>query len=141
MLPVFSNVRIPDLSASYNTNEYVNSVGRPDPPAERPVGPCITGVIDCRDQDNPLDGYVIEEGAVPAALAPFYDFMLSNLPGRVFPSHLSIKDKISHIAAAASSVVLGPYNRMSSTEKTQCYLIMSHDSTFILRYTSYKLHY
>lgn len=87
-------------------------------------------MIDCRDQDNPLDGYVIEEGAVPAALAPFYDFMLSNLPGKVFPSHLSIKEKIGHVAAAASSVVLGPYNRMSSTEKTQCYLIMSHDSMF-----------
>ncbi|KAK2609820.1 hypothetical protein N8I77_003299 [Diaporthe amygdali] len=117
------------LAFGYNTNEYVNSIGRPDPPADRPVGPCITGVIDCRDQDNPLDGYVIEEGVVPAALAPFYDFMLANLPGSVFPNHLSIKEKISHVAAAASSIVLGPYNRRSSTEKTQCYLIMSHDSS------------
>lgn len=115
----------------YNTNEYINSVGRPSPPSDRPVGPCITGVIDCRDQGpggNPLDGFVIEEGAVPAALAPFYDFMLANMPSKIFPSNLSVKEKIEHVAAAASSVVLGPYNRNSSTEKTQCYLIMSHDS-------------
>lgn len=88
-------------------------------------------MIDCRDQENPLDGYVIEEGAVPAALAPFYDFMLANLPGKIFPKHLSIKDKVQHVAAVASSVVLGPYNTMSSTEKTQCYLIMSHDSMIL----------
>ncbi|KAF6824728.1 glucose-methanol-choline oxidoreductase [Colletotrichum plurivorum] len=117
------------LAFGYNTNEYVNSIGRPDPPPNRPVGPCITGVIDCRDQENPLDGFVIEEGAVPAALAPFYELMLSYMPGRIFPSNLKLSDKIGHVGAAVSSRVLGPYSRLSATEKTQCYLIMSHDSS------------
>ncbi|GKT78487.1 glucose-methanol-choline oxidoreductase [Colletotrichum tofieldiae] len=90
------------LAFGYNTSEYVNSMGRPDPPPNRPVGPCITGVIDCRhDLDNPLDGFVIEEGAIPAALAPFYQRMLTVLPGRVLPHNLSIKGVIGHLAAAA----------------------------------------
>ncbi|KZL72550.1 glucose-methanol-choline oxidoreductase [Colletotrichum incanum] len=118
------------LAFGYNTSEYVNSMGRPDPPPNRPVGPCITGVIDCRhDVDNPLDGFVIEEGAIPAALAPFYQRMLTILPGRVLPHNLSIKGVVSHLAAAAGSRVFGPYYPEGSTEKTQCYLIMSHDSS------------
>ncbi|KAL0944859.1 glucose-methanol-choline oxidoreductase [Colletotrichum truncatum] len=117
------------LAFGYNTNEYVNSMGRPDPPPNRPVGPCITGVIDCRDQENPLDGFVIEEGAIPAALAPFYELMLSYMPGRTFPSNLSLQQKAGHVAAAVGSRVFGPYYHKGSTEKTQCYLIMSHDSS------------
>ncbi|KAK1964084.1 glucose-methanol-choline oxidoreductase [Colletotrichum sublineola] len=118
------------LAFGYNTNEYINSMGRPDPPPNRPVGPCITGVIDCRHGlENPLDGFVIEEGAVPQALAPFYQRMLTLLPGRVFPQNIGIKGLISHVAAATGSRVFGPYYSRGSTEKTQCYLIMSHDSS------------
>ncbi|KAH0562025.1 hypothetical protein GP486_003270 [Trichoglossum hirsutum] len=39
------------------------------PPAN-PTGPTITGIIDCRDKPDPLDNFVIQEGAVPAPLAP-----------------------------------------------------------------------
>ncbi|KAJ0161741.1 hypothetical protein CTA2_5668, partial [Colletotrichum tanaceti] len=118
------------LAFGYNTSEYVNSIGRPDPPPNRPVGPCITGIIDCRHGlDNPLDGFVIEEGAVPAALAPFYRLMLTYLPFRKFPSHLSLKGRLGHVAAALGSRFFGPYFAEGSTEKTQCYLIMSHDSS------------
>ncbi|OLN81041.1 Cholesterol oxidase 1 [Colletotrichum chlorophyti] len=118
------------LAFGYNTNEYVNSMGRPDPPPNRPVGPCITGVIDCRhDVSNPLDGFVIEEGAVPAALAPFYQSMLATMPGRVFPTNLSPMKVAEHLAAAAGSRIFGAYFPKGSVEKTQCYLIMSHDSS------------
>lgn len=54
----------------------MNGVGRERPEPGRPVGPTITGVIDCRDAENPLDGFVIEEGALAAALAPFLQPML-----------------------------------------------------------------
>ncbi|KAF9880092.1 glucose-methanol-choline oxidoreductase [Colletotrichum karsti] len=117
------------LAFGYNTSEYVNSIGRPDPPPNRPVGPCITGVIDCRDQENPLDGFVIEEGAVPAALAPFYQTMLQYLPGSVGPDNLTFTQKAQHVAAALGSRAFGPYNPLGSVERTQCYLIMSHDSS------------
>ncbi|KXH33092.1 glucose-methanol-choline oxidoreductase [Colletotrichum simmondsii] len=118
------------LAFGYNTSEYVNGMGREDPPPNRPVGPCITGIIDCRKGlDNPLDGFVVEEGAIPAALAPFYQAMLTYLPGRVFPDNISIKGAVGHVAAAVGSRFFGPYFPDGSTEKTQCYLIMSHDSS------------
>jgi hypothetical protein len=113
---------------SYDTNYNVNSLGRSFPPPERPVGPCITGVIDCRDQSNPLDGFVLEEGAVPQALAKFYQAMLEHMPGTVAPAGLSAFEKLQHLLARQGSKLFGPYFPRGSTQKTQVYLIMSHDS-------------
>lgn len=114
---------------SYNTDYNVNSVGRPFPAPERPIGPCITGVIDCRDQLNPLDGFVIEEGTVPLALAQFYQAMLELMPGQIAPTGQSVFQKVESLLARQGSKILGPYFRQGSVEKTQVYLIMSHDST------------
>ena len=53
------------LAFGYNTDEEVNAIGRSYPSPYKPVGPTITGVIDCRkNHENALDGFVIEEGAV-----------------------------------------------------------------------------
>jgi hypothetical protein len=86
-------------------------------------------VIDCRDQHNPLDGFVIEEGTAPQALAMFYEAMLENMPGQVAPTGLNAFQKVKHLLARQGSKLLGPYFSKGSTEKTQVYLIMSHDST------------
>ncbi|KAI1259374.1 FAD/NAD(P)-binding domain-containing protein [Xylariaceae sp. FL1019] len=113
----------------YNTDHEVNAIGRPFPSPYHPVGPCITGVIDHRTgHDNPLDGYVIEEGAVPGALAPFMQMLLTFLPGSVAPTDQSIVDKVKSNLASAGSALLGPYYRKGALERTQVYLIMSHDS-------------
>jgi hypothetical protein len=85
-------------------------------------------VIDCRDQLNPLDGFVIEEGTAPQALAPLYEAMLELLPGQT--TELNALQKIKHLLARKGSKLLGPYFPKGSTEKTQVYLIMSHDSKF-----------
>lgn len=122
-LPVLTQLRI-----SYNTDYNVNSLGRPFPSPEHPIGPCINGVIDCRDQHNPLDGFVIEEGTVPQALAQFYEAMLELMPGQVAPTGLSAFQKVKHLLARQGSKLLGPYFPKGSIEKTQVYLIMSHDS-------------
>lgn len=113
---------------SYNTNYYVNSIGRAFPSPDHPVGPCINGVIDCRDQPNPLDGFVIEEGTVPQALAPFFGAMLELMPGQLAPTDLTLSQKVQHLLARQGSKLLGPYYRKGSVESTQIYLIMSHDS-------------
>lgn len=68
----FSQITAPFLTKS----QKVNSMGTPSPVPERPVGPTITGVIDCRQQANPLDGFVIEEGAIPGPLVPVLQKML-----------------------------------------------------------------
>lgn len=116
------------LAFGYNMDTKVDSVGRPEPPLDRPVGPTITGVIDCRDQPDPLDGFVIEEGAVPQALAKFYQLMLETLPGRLPTPVRSYQERLTQWLAATKSHVFGPYTQDGSTERTQVYLIMSHDS-------------
>lgn len=94
---------------------------------DQPVGPTITGVIDCRDQENPLDGFVIEEGAIAAPLVPVLQAMLEAMPGKVFPSNFDISQKLRHLISRMTSRVW-KYAPSGSLQRTQTYLIMSHDS-------------
>ncbi|TAQ91395.1 hypothetical protein B7494_g351 [Chlorociboria aeruginascens] len=117
------------LAFGYNTDDEVNAVGRAYPSPSKPIGPTITGIIDCRGgHDNPLDGFVIEEGAIPKALAPLFQTMIQMMPGKEYPEGWNPLEKIKHAMASAGSQFLGPYLPWGSTEKTQVYLIMSHDS-------------
>ncbi|PSR78665.1 hypothetical protein BD289DRAFT_376422 [Coniella lustricola] len=116
------------LAFGYNTDETVNSVGRAFPSPYNPVGPCITGIIDNREgHDNPLDGYVIEEGTIPSALAPFFKYMVSVMPGKVSAEE-GILGQTQAKLASWGSWMLGPYYKKGAVERTQVYLIMSHDS-------------
>jgi hypothetical protein len=116
-------------SNSYNTDYEVNAIGRPFPSAYNPIGPCISSVIDCRTgHDNPLDGFVIEEGTIPAALAPLFQLMLDMLPGSTPPKDASLLTRTRHAFARYGSRLLGPYLKKGAVERTQVYLVMSHDS-------------
>jgi choline dehydrogenase-like flavoprotein len=116
------------LAFGYNTDTEVNGIGREYPSPYKPVGPTITGVIDCRDQEHTLDGFVIEEGAVPKALAPLFQTMLEMMPGNQVPKGETLAAKFKHMLAQQGSRFLGPYFSKGSIERTQTYLIMSHDS-------------
>ncbi|KAI1214631.1 FAD/NAD(P)-binding domain-containing protein [Annulohypoxylon truncatum] len=117
------------LGFGYNTDVEVNAMGRPFPSPYHPVGPTITGIIDNRSgHENPLDGYVIEEGAMPGALAPFLQAMLEILPGSVEPTNEGLIGKFKANLARLGTAFLGPYYRKGAIERTQVYLIMSHDS-------------
>lgn len=114
---------------SYNTDENANAIGRAYPSPYNPVGPTINAVIDCRDgHDNPLDGFVIEEGAVPEALAKFLRTMLDLMPGSLAPRNDTVVERTQAALARYGSRFLGPYFKSGAIEKTQIYLIMSHDS-------------
>ena len=113
----------------YNLNEEVNAIGREDTALNKPIGPTVSGIIDCRDQVNPLHGFVIEEGAVPAALAPLLRTMLEALPGSTSPKDVSLAQQLKKIVARIRSGLLGPYAAGGSIEKTQVYLVMSHDTS------------
>lgn len=116
------------LAFGYNTNDEVNAMGRQRPSPYKPIGPTITGIIDCREgHKNPLDGFVIEEGAVPMALTPLFQTMLETMPGKQYPP-LGFTSRIQHTLASIGSRILGPYYAKGSIEKTQVYLVMSHDS-------------
>ncbi|RYP91482.1 hypothetical protein DL770_002421 [Monosporascus sp. CRB-9-2] len=117
------------LAFGYNTDYEVNAVGKPFPSPYNPIGPCITSIIDNRGgHKNPEDGYVIEEGSIPRALAPFMQAMLELLPGAIEPRNDTTVDKLKAGLARAGTLFLGPYFRKGAIEKTQVYLIMSHDS-------------
>lgn len=117
------------LAFGYNTDHLTNAVGRACPSPYNPIGPTITGVIDNRaDHDNPLDGYVIEEGAIPQALSQFLQTMLDLLPGSTAPKNETVVQRSQAMLARWGSRLLGPYFRQGAVEKTQVYLIMSHDS-------------
>ena len=118
------------LAFGYNCDDEVNAIGREYPSPYRPVGPTITGIIDCRDgYENPLDGFVIEEGVIPKALASLFQAMLESMPGCAAQHHQAgLADKVKHKLARIGSRLLGPYYSRGSIEKTMIYLIMSHDS-------------
>ncbi|KAI0866032.1 glucose-methanol-choline oxidoreductase [Xylaria cubensis] len=117
------------LAFGYNTDHEVNAVGKQFPSSYHPIGPCITGIIDNRKgHDNILDGYVIEEGTIPGALAPFMQALLELMPGSIETEGESLYQTVQANLARAGSLFLGPYFRKGAIERTQVYLIMSHDS-------------
>lgn len=119
------------LAFGYDGKKIANAIGTDDPAylAENPVGPTITGIIDMRDEEvapNLLDGYVIEEGAVPKALAHFLEAMYNCTPGKKIPHGLSLLEHINELASKVSSA-LSPWHYGGSLNRTMIYLIMSHD--------------
>lgn len=115
------------LAFGYNTDHEVNGLGKAFPDPGKPIGPTITGVIDCRDQKNPLDGFVIEEGAITEALVPVLQHMLEVLPGKVYPDKWGIQEMLRHFVSRQLSRIHN-YIPSGSLQRTQTYLIMSHDS-------------
>lgn len=120
------------LAFGYNTDETVNAIGTEDLGylSKHPVGPCITGVIDMRDKEvapNVLDGYIIEEGVVPTALAYVLQSMLEVTPDKLEPKHHSVHSWIRQHVSKVKSGLLGPWKQGGSLNRTMTYLIMSHD--------------
>ncbi|KAL1897428.1 hypothetical protein Sste5346_004165 [Sporothrix stenoceras] len=116
------------LAFGYNTEHLTNAVGRAHPSPYHPIGPTITGIIDNRDTNNPLDGYVIEEGTVPHALARFFQTMLDVMPGSIPCRDETLVQRSQSMLARWGSRLMGPYFRQGAVERTQVYLVMSHDS-------------
>ena len=80
--------------------------------------------------ENPLDGYVIQEGAIPSALGMFLQAMLETMPGSKDPKGESALEKVRSGMARLGSFVAGPYLQRGAVDNTQVYLVMSHDSKF-----------
>lgn len=104
-------------------------MANPDPTPELPVGPCITAVLDLRNQKNPLEGFVVEDCAVPLALGPVMFPILEYLPDPTRPTLNAVHTAVK-LAARLGSKLFGPYFPGGSIQRTAVYLIMSHDSEF-----------
>ncbi|KAK6342288.1 hypothetical protein TWF718_007691 [Orbilia javanica] len=116
------------LGFGYNTDYEANCIGRPNPSPDCPVGPCITAVLDVRNMKNPLEGFVVEDCAIPMALAPLMYPMMEYLPDDIKPSYGVVR-RVTKSAARLGSKYLGPYHPDGSLARTTTYLIMSHDSS------------
>ncbi len=116
------------LGFGYNCEETINGIGfgGHDPAKMEPVGPCITSVIDLRDEEKYESRMVIEEGSIPGALGSAMLPALALASGLIgHDSDDSFKDFLSDKARELESLVRGP--RHGAIHNLQTYLIMSHD--------------
>jgi cholesterol oxidase len=116
------------LAFGFDSKETIDGVGfGHHPPAGRPpVGPCITSVIDLREQPVLTDGMVLEEGSIPGALAPIVPgtLALSAAAAEEAPRQgiLGTLRRLEHrVASLFEGAFHGPDRR------TQTYLVMTHD--------------
>ncbi|KAI3532007.1 glucose-methanol-choline oxidoreductase [Colletotrichum costaricense] len=118
------------LAFGYNMDEEANAIGKPFPNPYNPIGPTINSVIDDREgHENPLDGYVIQEGAIPRSLTPFLQTLLEMMPGSIEATGEPFQEKVRSAFARYSSHLFGAYRQGGSMDNTQVYLVMSHDSS------------
>jgi len=116
------------LAFAYNNNVPINGIGVGDPPIADtpPVGPCITGLIDLRGTERLEDGMVIEEGSIPAGLAPVLPAIMAAGAARFGEDMDSgLLDAMEERARERQSLLFGAYR--GAVARTQTYLVMSHD--------------
>ena len=118
------------LGFSYNTDHVINGVGYGDREVEgrEPVGPCITGLIDLRNQPDVEHGMVLEEGSIPGAMGGVLPLGLGGAAGLVGQDPLAGEAPApdsDQAKRAIESVVHGPYR--GAVRNSQTYLVMTHD--------------
>lgn len=113
-------------------------IGASDAPKEVYPGPCITGVIDMRDHDDPRKGLVIEEGVAPgilaAALAPAFFFGEALADGFTRFGFDQVKPRLLDAKAMGEAVQSDPgsiaeWAYKGPMARTQTYLVMSVDDS------------
>jgi cholesterol oxidase len=116
------------LGFGYNCDRPINAVGFGDHAVGElpPVGPCIAGIVDLREQPVLEDGMVIEEGVVPGGLSPVL--------ARVFEVAAALVGKDTDEGAAdffrergreIQMLLEGPYR--GALNNTITFLVMTHD--------------
>lgn len=116
------------LGFGYNNNTVINGIGLGAklPEDMAPVGPTITGLIDLREKPILDEGMVIEEGAIPGAIAKLMPTAFSVAAGLVgTETRKGVVDSIKEKKREVESFVRGPYH--GAVHSTQTYLVMSHD--------------
>ncbi|MGH4020700.1 MAG: GMC family oxidoreductase N-terminal domain-containing protein [Pseudonocardiaceae bacterium] len=117
------------LAFAYNCDVPVRGIGlgagEVDPLT--PVGPCITGITDLREQPDLDDGMVIEEGVIPGALSGVLANALAaaaRLDG--VDTDTGMLDRARELARELESVARGGY--VGAVDNTLTYLVMAHDN-------------
>jgi cholesterol oxidase len=117
------------LGFAYNCDMRINTVGFGKHAVGEidPVGPCITSVIDLRNQPVLEDGMVIEDGNVPGPIGAMIASTIGSLDDFAgdHGDHRSFMDKVKEKVVDVATLIQGPYHGAMS--KTHAYLVMSHD--------------
>jgi len=116
------------LGFGFNNSVTINGIGFGHrlPGDMKPVGPCITGIIDIRTNKELNQDMIIEEGSIPGALSGILTgafFTFSKLLGK--SAHPKFKEYLKEKWRMFLSVVKGPYN--GAINNTQTFLVMTHD--------------
>ncbi|OQD87806.1 hypothetical protein PENANT_c005G03118 [Penicillium antarcticum] len=124
------------IETGYNGRVDVNGIAGDSSRASSPPGPTVTCMIDIRGVDpliNPLSKYVIQDGCIPETFNPVILAMLTiqTVKSQAFSFLSNPRVGISKSMAAFKSLLLGPYARGGSLQRTSTYLVMSHDSNEI----------
>ncbi|MCC6784659.1 MAG: alpha/beta fold hydrolase [Planctomycetes bacterium] len=91
----------------------------------RPVGPCITSVIDARSGPDLEAGFVLEEGVIPGALGRAVALPLAAAAAARENRRIGIFRRMGFALRGLLNVVLGPW--WGPLRGTQTFLAMSHD--------------
>jgi len=115
------------LGFSFNCTEEIRGVGygRRDPREMEAVGPCVTGMIDMRDEPDLNDGIVIQELVTPGAMAGLLPDALAQASaalGRAVGE--GMKEALA-MEAEVESLAMGPYE--TKADHTQAYLVTTHE--------------
>ena len=117
---------------------YAMGVGSSAVAPQAYPGPCITGVIDMRDNDDPTKGLVIEEGVAPgilaAGLGPAFFFGEALADGFTRFGLDQVKPRLLDAKAMGEAVQTDPgsiaeWAYKGPMARTQTYLVMSVDDS------------
>jgi cholesterol oxidase len=114
------------VAFAYDTDQPIHGVGlgRRAPSTGAKVGPTITGMIDLRhSHEDPQRALIIEDGAIPSALAPIAPIVMyaaARRPG-------GVKAAAAWGLRELVKVPLGPYH--GPIDHTLTYLVMSTDDS------------
>ncbi len=110
-----------------NANVVISGIGFGDKRDLAPVGPCITSIIDMREQPDLDAGLIMEEGSLPGAMAPLLPAAFAAAAAAAKAPKTSIVDHLKKDLREVESLVGGA--RVGAADRTQTFLIMSHDGS------------
>lgn len=108
------------LAFGYDLDQRVDAVGRPRRSSRTSMpapGPTIVGTVDCRDTEKTEQGFIIQDGAFPTAMAFLFRLVHWLLPSVGAP-HNSIWKKAKKWLS-----------RRDSLKHSQVYLVLGHDNS------------
>jgi cholesterol oxidase len=113
------------IAFAYDTDQAVHGIGVPVPfDGRTPSGPCISGLIDRRD-DTERGGYIVEDGTVPSVLRAFMPLGFALGAAWAGREKRRLAPWLGRLAREFAGTLAGPF--AGPTDRTLMFLLMSGD--------------